>query len=95
MSGLVIVRYENCTASRSSGTAVVCCSVHPWQPWSREEVLVVKAKLWRMLSTDQAEEMVREGTPASPGSDTDIYDTAKGFFLQLLPRQSGKVSMTV
>merc|ERR1711892_908221 len=58
----------------------------PGGPWSAEEVLIVKAKLWRMFSTDEARKMVLEGTPASPGHNTDIYNDVVGMFNTIAPK---------
>ena len=46
----------------------------------------MKAKLWRMFSSDEAERMVREGTPASPGNDSDIYARSKGSLFTIAPK---------
>merc|ERR1719348_529677 len=58
----------------------------PGADWSLEEVLLVKAKLWRMFSSDQAVEIVKEGTPASPGPDIGEYEGARGVFGSIAPK---------
>jgi len=58
----------------------------PGAPWSAQEVLTVKAKLWRMFSTNEAKKMVYEGTPASPGHDSDIYNHVVGMFVTTAPK---------
>ena len=58
----------------------------PGAPWTAEEVLTVKAKLWRIFSGNEAEKMVVEGTPASPEPNADIYIESKGSLFTIAPK---------
>ena len=66
----------------------------PGAAWTTEEILIVKSKLWRMFSSDEAERMVREGGVPSLGNDSDIKGP-RDLFLLLHERLRDKGSTTV
>jgi len=58
----------------------------PGAPWTLDEVVTVKAKLWRLFSSGEARKLVLEGTPASPGHNTHPYEDAVGMFNTAAPK---------